>query len=175
MESFRPFDQVRVNELTVIRHGFVRPCYTLTDGQFVYGKLSYTGWFKPTGVLETATNSWHITPKGLFSRTLYISMPDVDQVIGEVRPELWGRKIKLEMTNGFDAFFTMKKVFSRTYTMMNAQHGDLFDIETKLWKMKTPFKISFDPIVSKAVTDMPLLFLLGIYLVLMRQQQAAAA
>ena len=175
MENYRPLDQIRVNELTVIRHGFVRPYYTVTDGQFVYGRLSYTGWFRPKGNLESAHNSWQITPKGLFSRVLLINTGDIDQIIGEVKPEAWSRKIKLEMTNGFDAFFTVKKLFSRTYTMMNAQHGEIFNIETKLWKMKVPFKITFEPAVAKSITDMPLLLLLGVYLVLMRQQQAAAA
>jgi hypothetical protein len=53
------------SELTVIRHGFFRSWYELTDGQFIYGKLSYVGWTRPTAILETASNRWEIVPKGL--------------------------------------------------------------------------------------------------------------
>jgi hypothetical protein len=174
MGNYRAFDQLRSNELTVIRHGWFRPWYELTDGQFMYGKLSYTGWTKRTAMLETASIAWTIVPKGVFSRTLYIHQSD-GQTIGEIKPEMWSRRINIIMNNGFLAFFTTKKIFTKTFTLGSDKFGDLAYIEQKLWKLKKPFVITFDQAMFKTVPDMPLFILSGVYLALMRQQQQAAA
>jgi hypothetical protein len=42
MNQFRSFDQLRTNELIIIRNGFFRPSFELSDGQFSYGKLSHS-------------------------------------------------------------------------------------------------------------------------------------
>lgn len=171
---FRSFDQLRVNELTVIRHGFFRPWYELTDGQFMYGKLSYMGWLRRMAVLQTAHTNWQIAPKGLFSRVLYINSSAAEN-IGSVKPEVWTRKIKLSMNNGFEGIFTTKKVFCRTFTFTNDQNGDMFSVTPNIWKFKTPFSISFTQDMSKIIPELPMYMLTGVYLVLLRQQQAAAA
>lgn len=171
---FRPFDQLRVNELTVNRIGFFRSSYELTDGQFIYGKLSYIGWFKPTAVLETAGKRWEIITKGIFSRVLYINDSGTGN-IGSVKPEAWTRKVNLNMTDGFQAYYMSKKVFSRAVYLTSNQFGDLFSIEPNLWKFKQPFRIVFNRDVLKTVPNLPMFMLAGIHMVVLRQQQAAAA
>ena len=171
---YRDFNSLRTNELKVIRNGWFRPYYELTDGQFIYGKLSYEGWLRRSATLEVAGSSWLITRKGTFSRTLYIHQPSME-IIGEINPETWSRKISITMKNGFNAIFTTKKVFSRVFSLSNDQYGDLFKIEPKVWAFKTPFSISFEQSLLKTTPDMPLLMLAGIFLVLLRQQQAAAS
>ncbi|QKJ30515.1 hypothetical protein HQ865_12365 [Mucilaginibacter mali] len=171
---FRPFDQLRVNELMVNRIGYFRPSYELNDGQFIYAKLSTAGWFKPTAILETADNRWELVPKGLFRRTLYINKSATEN-IGSVKPEAWTRKISLGMNDGFQAHFTSKKVFSRTVYLNSDQYGDMFSIEPNLWKFKMPFRVTFNRDILKQVPEIGMYMLIGIYMVLLRQQQAAAA
>ncbi|MES2277399.1 MAG: hypothetical protein V4592_15350 [Bacteroidota bacterium] len=174
MDNYRSFDLLRTGELTVIRHGWFRPWYELTDGQFMYGKLSYAGWLRRTATAEVAGNSWIIKCKGAFSRSLFIKKSETE-IIGEIKPEIWTRKIRVAMNNGFDAVFTAKKLFCRTFSLTNDQYGDMFSIEPNIWKFKTPFRVTFNQTYLKTIPDMPLLMLTGIYLVLLRQQQAAAA
>lgn len=171
---FRPFDQLRIGGLMVNRIGYFRPYYELTDGQFTYGKLSYMGWFRPVAILETADKRWEIVAKGLFRRTLFINTSPAEN-IGLIKPEIWTRKIMLSMNNGFQACFTSKKVFSRTVYLTNDQFGDMFSIDSNLWKFKTPLRVTFNRDMLKAVPDLPMFMLTGIYMVLLRQQQAAAA
>lgn len=171
---FRPFDQLRVSELTVNRIGYFRPFYELTDGQFIYAKLSAIGWFRPTMILEMAGNRWEITAKGFFNRTLSINKSETGN-IGSVKPEAWTRKINLNMNDGFQAYFMSKKTFSRTVFFTSDQYGDMFSIDPNLWKFKTPFRVTFNPDMLKQLPDLPMYMLIGIYMILLRQQQAAAA
>lgn len=175
MDNYRSFDQIRVSELTVIRHGWFRPDYELTDGQFSYGSLVYNGFFRLSAVMEIANKSWTIKRKGAFSRVLFFDDTQTGERFGEIKPEMWSRKISITLSNGFRAYFSNKKIFSRTFTVFTELDGDLITIEPAIWKFKTPFKVNFDPSIVKKVPDMPFLILSGVYLALMRQQQAAAA
>jgi hypothetical protein len=174
MDQYRSFDQLRTNELSVIRHGFWRPWFELTDGQFCYGKLSYNSLWKTASVLESAQKTWIVKRKGIFSRALLIN--DVDgMLIGTITPEIWSRKTMLNLDNGFEAVYLNKKIFTRTLSLINTQYGDLLNIKTESWKLKTPFKIFMEPAVIKNIPNLPLLALLGVNLVLQSQERAAAS
>lgn len=174
MDQFRSFDLLRTNELTVIRHGFVRPWFELTDGQFSYGKLSYGNFWKTISVLEVEKKTWIIKRKGMFSRTYLINDLDGSN-LGSVTPEIWSRKIILSMNKGFEAVYLNKKLISRTFSLINDQFGDILSIRTQLWGLKKPFNVSFDPEMLKKIPELPLLALLGINLLLIKQAKAANA
>jgi len=174
MDQYRGFDQLRTNELSVIRHGFWRPWFELTDGQFCYGKLSYDGLWKVGAILESAQKTWIIKSKGIFSRVLLINDTDGMQ-IGTITPEIWSRKTMLSLNDGFEAVYLNKKVFTRTFSLINTQYGDLLNIKQESWKLKTPFKIFLEPDALKNIPNPPLLALLGINLVLQNQKKAAAS
>lgn len=174
MDQFRSFDQLRTNELSVLRHGFIRPWYELTDGQFCYGKLSYANFWKTISVLEVEKKTWTIKRKGIFKRTYLINDLDGSN-LGSVTPEIWSRKIILSMNNGFEAVYVNKKLISRTFSLINDQFGDILSIRTELWGIKKPFNISFDLDMLKKIPELPLLALLGINLVLIKQAKAANA
>jgi hypothetical protein len=76
MDQFRSFDQLRAPELLVLRHGFLRPWYELTDGQFSYGKLTYTSALKRACTLETASGNWTVKRKSWLGRKFIIEQPD---------------------------------------------------------------------------------------------------
>lgn len=174
MDQFRSFDQLRAPELPVLRHGFWRPWYELTDGQFSYGRLTYIGALKRNCILETANGSWTVKRKSWIGRKLIIEQPEGIE-IGLITPEILSRKITLELNNGLIATFYNKKILSRTYTWLNDQLGDILNVETKLWSRKQPFIVKIDPDLIKKVPELPLLALLGINLVLLKQAEAAAA
>jgi hypothetical protein len=174
MDTFRSFDQLRTNELSVIRHGFFRPSFDLTDGQFVYGKLSYGNLFKTIMILESAQNKWFIKRKRIFSRTLLIK--DTNEMeLGAITPEILSRKVKLSMNNGFEAMYAYKKLFTRTFSLMSDQYGDILGVKANMWGFKKPFDVSIDLDKLKSIPDMPLLALLGVNLILIKQAQAANA
>lgn len=174
MDQFRSFDQLRVTELLIIRHGFWRPWYELTDGQFSYGKLTYIGALKRTCTLETYSGSWTIRRKSWVGRKFIIEQPEGIE-IGLITPEIWSRKITLELNKSLTVTFYNKKILSRTCTWVNDQLGDILNIEAKLWSWKQPFIVKIDPDMIRKVPELPLLALLGINLVLLKQAEAAAA
>lgn len=174
MDQFRSFDQLRTNELSVLRHGFFKLWFELTDGQFCYGKLSYGNFWKTIYILEVEKKTWIIKHKGIFKRSFLINDPD-GMNLGVVTPEIWSRKIRLSMNNGFEAVYLNKKLISRTFTLTNDQFGDILNIRTELWGFKKPFKVSFDLDMLKKIPELPLLALLGINLVLIKQAKAANA
>ncbi|MBB5394810.1 hypothetical protein [Mucilaginibacter sp. AK015] len=175
MTDFRDFALVKTNELFITRHKWFFPYYELTDGQFVYGKLSYKANFKRYAVIETAEGTWTIKRKGMFNRTLLLNKGE-DETIGNLVPETWKRDIAIKMDNGFEAVYMFKKVFSRSFTLTHALYGDILQIEHTAFGIKKPFEVSFDK--TEQINNMPqvpLLALIGINILLIRQQHAAAA
>lgn len=174
MSDYRNFDQLQTNILSVLRHGFFRPWFELTDGQFLYGKLTYLSSFKKVCVIETAQGEWIIKRKGFMSRTLFIQQPE-DVNIGTLIPETWNRNVGLNMNDGFEAMYTNKTIFSRTNTLISNQYGDILDIKAALWSWKKPFIVTIDLNLQKDIPALPLLTMLGVSLILWKQSQAAAA
>lgn len=173
MDQFRSFDQLRVPELLVLRHGFLRPWYELTDGQFSYGKLTYTSALKRTCILEAAGGSWAVKRKSWLGRKFIIEQPD-GMEIGLVTPQVWCRKVNMSMNYGLTATFYNKKILSHNYTWVSDQLGDILNVQTKFWSWKKPFIVKTDLDMVKKVPELPLLALLGINLVLLKQAEAAA-
>ena len=173
MNDYSNFDQLRTNELSVLRHGFFKSYFELTDGQFYYAKLSQLSIWKPIMLIETAQGSWVIKRKHLFSRTIFIQQPE-DVIAGTVTPELLSRKINLTMNDGFEAKFLAKAFFTRTYTWVSDQYGDILEIKPSLWSWKNAFKVTINLNLLKDIPALPLLPLLGVNLILLKQSQAAA-
>ncbi len=173
-EILTPFNKLQGTELKVMRKGIFCPSYTLTDDMYTYGKISYSGFWYKTTYLTTATDSWTIRIKGIFTRTLLIFNAKGEN-IGSIVPRTWSRKIDLKMDSGFGAEFLNKKLISYSHTWLNEQYGDLVSIKANVWGFKNPFKVIFDPGLLRTVPEIPFLSLLGINLVLMKQAQAAAA
>ncbi|HMG09699.1 MAG TPA: hypothetical protein VK609_14400 [Mucilaginibacter sp.] len=174
MDQFRSFDQLRTNELSVLRHGFFKLWFELTDGQFWYGKLSYGSLWKTTFILETDKKTWIIKRKGILKQTFLISDAEGAN-LGSVTPEVWSRKVILRMNDGFEAIYLNKKLFTRTFNLTSNQLGDILNIQSALWSFKTPFKVSLDLDMLKKIPNLPLLALLGVNLLLIKQAKAANA
>lgn len=173
METYASFSRLGTNELQVVRYGFFRPTYELTDGAFTYAALKYSGMYS-TCFLTTTDASWTVKRQGIFSRVMLI-MDGNGNTIGTMKPETWSRKTSLVMDNSFEASFLYKKILSGTATWVSPLYGDMVNIETKLWGIKKVFTVTFDMNLLQQVPMMPLLILLGVNLALLQQSQAAAS
>ncbi|MBD1394727.1 hypothetical protein [Mucilaginibacter glaciei] len=174
MNEFRNFDQVKTAELFVKRHKWFFPYFELTDGQFVYGKLSYKNNYKRYAIIETADGFWTIKMKGLLKRNLLINKGD-DETIGTLIPATWKRDILLEMENGFKATYLYKKFFARSLTLSHDMYGDIINLKQEWWSFSKPFTVTYDPSVkTNDMPPIPLLALIGLHLTLIRQAQAAS-
>lgn len=178
MNDFRNFDQLRTNELYIQKHKWFFPYFELTDGQFVYAKLSYKGTFKRYAIIETAEGTWTAKRAGFFSRALNINLGE-EKTIGQVVPEVWKRNVAIRMDNGFEGTFLYKKLFTNTMFFTSSITGDLFQLKHKAFGISKPFEIELDKNHQRSTQNdappLPLLILLGVNLILLRQAQAAAA
>jgi hypothetical protein len=64
MNDFRNFDMLRSPNLWLIAHGWLNAWYELSDGQFMYGKLSNKGFVNQKTIIETAVEGWEFSHKG---------------------------------------------------------------------------------------------------------------
>jgi len=169
----RDFTQVKTTELFITRQGLFKREYELTDGQFVYAKLSYRSNFKRDAIIELPQNSWTIKRKGWFNRTLLLNRGE-DEAIGNIIPETWKRDFNLKLDDGFEATYLYKKLFSKSLTLTNNQLGDILQITQKALGIKQPFTVSINLVTKpENMPPLPLLIMIGLHVILLRQQQAA--
>ncbi|PAW94472.1 hypothetical protein CKK33_13630 [Mucilaginibacter sp. MD40] len=142
--NFRSIDQLRTNELFINRVGWWRPYYELSDGQFTYARLSYKSIFNRYAILEFAAGLFTIKRKSLIGRTMLLNHGE-DEVIGEIEPAIWKRDVKLNMNNGFEAIYKFKKLFGRSFTLLNESQGDILEIKQLIWSFKQPFSVTLAP------------------------------
>lgn len=175
MNEYRAFDQLRTYELYIAKKGFWYPDFELTDGQYIYGRLSYSSNFKRYAIIETPSGKWTIKRKGWFNRTLFLNQGE-EETIGTLTPATWKRDFNLQMDNGFEAIYLYKKIFSKSLVVTNDKLGDMMNITTKALNFKQPYTITFSQTLQQdTIPPIPLLALIGLHIILLRQQQAAAS
>ncbi|MCO5935303.1 hypothetical protein NAF17_07110 [Mucilaginibacter sp. RB4R14] len=173
MDDYRNIDQLRTNELAIIKKGFWKPEFELTDGQFVYAKLRFRSNFKRDAIIETPQETFTIKRKGWFNRTVLVNKGE-DEIIGVLVPETWKRDFNLKMDNGFEATYLYKKMFSKSLSLTNGTQGDILTITQKAFNFKQPYTVTIDQVTQQPNTPLlPLLAFMGLVIIMLRQQQAA--
>jgi hypothetical protein len=173
MEVYRNFSQLKTNELSVVRHGFLHPWYEFTDGEFCYGKLSYDNLWRLDFLLETQNSTWALKRRSLFHRTFLIEEFSGSDS-GKVTSRIGSRKLMLNMIDGFEATFFNKRVFTNTFTFTNIQHGNLLVVRSQFANFAVPFKVFIDLNKLKDMPKLiPTLALLGVGLILIKQTKTA--
>ena len=169
----RDFTKLKTNELFITRQGWFKREYELTDGQFVYAKLSYRSNFKRDAIIELPQNSWTIKRKGWFNRTLLLNLGE-DEIIGNLIPETWKRDVNLKLDDGFEAAYLYKSLFSKSLVLTNGWLGDILHITHKAFNIKQPFTVGIDLVTQPdKMPPMPLLIMAGLHVILLRQKQAS--
>lgn len=175
--TFRNIADLRTNELTVTRKGFWFSSFELTDGQFIYGELSYVGGLKRHARIETADGYWTVKRKGWLNRVMDLNRNE-DETVGTITPGRWKSNIMLKMDNGFQTDFLRRAIMFPFFCWNHPAFGDLMTMKIKMFSFKSPYTITLDNNYKKNVqNDMPplaLLILLGINLMVQKHSQAAA-
>lgn len=174
MESLKNYIANSHGELTVTKNGWFYPCWSLTDGVNIYGELSYTGNWKRKGLIKTAGLNWLICPKGIFSRTLLVNEQSSGQTVAAITTTPWKGRVTIEFIDG--RIFCLKRqgIFSRINFWQNEQNGDTLTIESKRFSYKQPFIINPGVMQFKNDAELAILSFAGIYIILRRNEQAAA-
>ncbi len=166
---YTPFNTLKTTELKLTAQGWFRPSYELTDGQFVYGKLSYQGWFRRVAIAETAATTWTFRFEGFWGRKINISTEN--GVIGQLKIGMWG-KASLLMNDGFEAELVRDTIWKPSFVWSTTRFGEVVKLKQKGFTRS--LSITLDPNTSK-IELVPMLCFLGAHLIFLRQQQAAAS
>ncbi|GGH07156.1 hypothetical protein [Mucilaginibacter phyllosphaerae] len=175
MSDYKQLDQLRAHQLTIVKKGFWYPDFELTDGQYVYGRLSYSSNFNRNAIIETPQGTWTIKRKGWFKRALLLNKGE-NENIGTLTPQTWKRDFNLYMDSGFEATYLYKKMFSKSLTITNDSLGDMLEISLQAFNFKQPYAVTFCQVLKQdQVPSLPLITLIGLHIILLRRQQAAAS
>jgi hypothetical protein len=168
---YNTLDTRKVTELNVVRHGWLNPEYDLTDGNYSYGKMKYTGISKRRPVAETGTEQWRFVFEG-FTRRDFIILDKNGAQIGKLTRELFSRTNLLTMETGFTAHFRHTSFFSRTSVWEADGYGTIMHIKNPFFAARYPVTIA-QSATPQAL--MPLLIFLGVHRIIVDQQKKAMA
>jgi hypothetical protein len=176
MNNFQKLDPLRTLEFNVIRKGWFKTRYILTDGQFEYGRLGCVGSiFNREKRIETAHGNWIIKPIGFLAKETHIIDTLSGDVIGKITRNGWDTKVTVSLNSGFNAVLAREGgIFSRKMNWGNDELGNLIQLST-CYKFSRPFRVTFDQGVVNKPVPFALLTLIGANIILTRQAQAAAA
>ncbi|GAA4313001.1 hypothetical protein GCM10023149_08580 [Mucilaginibacter gynuensis] len=166
------FENKNISELYIVRHGWVKPEYELTDNVYSYGKLAYK-WLsaRRRAYVETADNYYSFAFEGFWRRTIAITDRN-DKVIGRLVTTAFSRKSTLKMENGFTAIFHRTSFWRSKYVWESEIYGPILRVDS-------PSFSSTDTIgIEQSTTPaeiLPLLAFLGIHIIIIRRQREAAA
>ena len=174
MDFYRPIDQLRSTDLTLVRTGFWNPEYLLSDGQFEYGRLSRVSFSTSEKVIEIANNTYTMRKPGVFSKEMLILRNG--EVIGKTTRNAWKYITTIELNDGFTASFVKthgRGIFSTKMSWM-ANGSELMMIACRS-RYSQPMTITIiDQNMAKQGDHLLLLAFIGIHIRLVRQAQAAA-
>ncbi len=167
---YTTFNPKQTNQLQLIRHGWLDPEYELTDSALSYGKLSYNGLSRRTGIAQSANNKWLFKLGFIFSRSILIT-DETGALIGETKRELFSRRTALTLQSGFTAEFYRPYFLSREHVWESNGYGTIM-------RMKSyPFLFKDDIAIEQSMTPpaiIPLLIFLGSHLTILRRRRRAA-
>lgn len=175
MEQFNILDPVRAGELKIIKNGWFRPFYTLTDDINIYGKLSYSGTWRKSGTIESFGENWIIKPQKFFKRDIIITDPSTAQTITVIKTSPWRGMVTLELPDGRILQFKRDGLFSKIQYWYNEQYGNILSVESKIWSTNQPFRIIPEINAPKNNINLILLAFTGVHLILIRRAHAASA
>jgi hypothetical protein len=176
MNYYSKFDISTVPELTIVKTGVFNPSYELTSGSYSYGKMYFKGWFKRIGYIETANGNWVFQQKRSYYNDLIVSDANGQAIATTKATNIWNRGTTITFADGMAIELRRNGgVFSKIKSWYSEDYGSLLNIESKAWSAKTPFIVSFEPIITKTNINPLLLAFMSASIIITRRQQAATA
>ncbi len=166
---YSPFSASAPN-LKIIRTGWFRASFELTDGKASYGELVYPYFFSKKAVVKTASASWVFQQK-FFSRTIFIT-DENGLNVGELRMKWFGRSAKLHLENGPVFSFTQPWFFKRQYFWLDNQQEQIASLKPHFFSRT--IDVAFEKGLQSQTLSLLLVFL-GTHLITLRRRRRAAA
>ncbi|GAB2690623.1 hypothetical protein GCM10027037_12150 [Mucilaginibacter koreensis] len=173
MNDYRDFKQVRTPQLWMQRHGWWRPWYEFTDGQFSYGKFSFDGLTARAALFETLHNSWKVSNKSIWSFDQVITHTADGKVIGEVTQKWFKSDFNLTLADGSAFTLRRKSIWKGEYAWSDSSGNQIALISQHAFSSKSIRFTVEQQYLNHELT--PLLLLLGTHLLFLTQRRAAAA
>jgi hypothetical protein len=154
----------------MIRKGWFSPEYELTDNVYSYGKITYQLLSMYKARVVTATDTWMFKRESIFGRTLLITNQD-GVILGRANQKLFCRKTILTLQTGFSAEFYRPSIWAREYVWESGGYGKMMHIHS------SPFSLTDTIYIDQSMapaTVIPLLTVLGTYLIVLRRKRQAA-
>lgn len=163
---------LKTNFLSVIRKGWFRRTFELTDGNESYGQISYPGFFKRKASVKTASGFWIFHHKNFFSRTILITNAN-GLTIAKLDRYWFSSNALLQLENGTIYKFSRLSFWNRKFEWADDQQKQLLTFKGRLFS-----KIFLDITLDKNTRPDSLLLLLcflGTHLILLKRRRKAAA
>lgn len=176
METYQRLDPARALDLKIVRKGWFKPRYILTDDRFVYGILCCAegGIFSKNKRIETAEGSWLIKPVGWLAKETQIINSLHDQLFGTVVRNNWDSKNTISLQNGLNAVLARDGgIFSNKVSWSNDQLGNFIQLKA-CFSFSKAFTVTLDNTVINKPIAVALLTLIAANIIIVRQAQAAA-
>jgi len=151
----------------MIRHGWFDPHFELTDGNTVYGLLTYDFIFRRNADAAAANRRWTFRSP-LFLRNGIDIIDETGTVVGEAWREFFSRTINLKLNIGFEAVFYRTSIFSRERVWESPSHGTFLRMRSYPFMYKDEFEITSPLIPAETAT---LLMLLSTHLVILLRRR----
>ena len=167
---YSTIDIKKTNKLYLVRHGWFKAEYELTDNIVVYGKLTYGNIFRFKGVASTANNVWTFKREGIFNPTILITDPN-DTITGKATRDFFSRTTVLALETGFKAQFSRPSVWLWDYIWESAGYGKIIRIHSP------PLSLQDTVYIDQSMTPpalIPLLILLGAHLTILSRRRKGA-
>lgn len=167
---YSPFS-ASTQHLKIVRKGWFRHIFFLTDGKAIYGQLAYTSFFTKKAVVKTASNSWTFQKK-LFSRTIIVTELNGLQT-GQLRLKWFSRSVEFKLTNNSAFTFLRKSFWKRSYYWVDTKGNEVLSLKSNFFS-RTALNISLEK--SLLPDDLILLLtFLGTHLVILKRRRKVAA
>ncbi|HEY71060.1 MAG TPA: hypothetical protein G4O08_10805 [Anaerolineae bacterium] len=146
--------------------------FQLLAGEDCVGELYWTKWFSDLAVAQCAHGTWHMDRPDFFADRVIVTDPATEQRVAIFVKGCFGDG-PLTMRDGREYEWARTKTFRNYWALFNEGGEVIFEIRAGMrW-----FKHEADVVLHAAASkepDLPLLLLLGWYLVFMAIQDSAA-
>jgi hypothetical protein len=167
---YSPFS-ASARTLKVVRRGWFRASFTLTDGKVTYGELTYSTFFRRKASVKTASVSWTFQNKFLSRK---ISITDQNgSLAGELRSKWFSRNTELTLTNGAVFTFLLKSFWKRRYFWADIKGNEVLGFKPNFFS-KNILNVDVEKNLLPDETNLLLAFL-GTHLIILKRRRRAAA
>jgi hypothetical protein len=169
---FRSFSQLKSPDLTIVRSGWFTPDYEITDGTYLYARLTYKGFLWQQAVAETSEAVWNLRFEGYFPRKVVVCNKE-DKKIATIEMGFLKNRSVLTLNGGKQLYFAKESFWNSTYYWEDLKRGKILTINGELFSKRVASVYIHDKVISNPL--IPLLSLLSLHMVLLKRRKHVAA